>query len=364
MKVEYYRWPAPADAGNAPLNIPTVDPAGDRSAGAYVPHPELTDAVNVALVLGLPLLVTGEPGTGKSQLAFSIAHQLGYEGPFKFVAKSTSQARDLFYSYDALGRFYATEVARFETADANERQRAREPLNFVDYSALGRAILLAHSKAAVREFLPPSERADEAAPGSRLGHLGAPRRSVVLIDEIDKAPRDFTNDLLDEIETMRFRVAELREEPTPELANRSLWPVIVITSNSERPLPDAFLRRCVYFHLPYPERRRAGAPETTVYTMEEIVAQRLGREFTSTPMVSEALDLFYQLREMQPRLRKRPSTAELLNWLVAMRITGADYRAPLKAQADFARTASSALLKNPDDLPRGLEEIKTWAASR
>ncbi len=364
MRVEYYKWPAPAEAGAQALDIPTVDPTGDRNAATYVPHPELTDAVNIALVLGLPLLVTGEPGTGKSQLAYSIAHQLGFLGPFKFVAKSTSQARDLFYNYDALGRFYAAEVARFETTDANERQRAREPLNFIDYAALGRAILLAQSKAEVREFLPPSERADDASPGSRLGHLNTPRRSVVLIDEIDKAPRDFTNDLLDEIESMRFRVAELREEPTPELTSRNLWPVIVITSNSERPLPDAFLRRCVYFHLPFPERRKVGTSGTASYAMDEIVAQRLGRDFSSAPMVSQALDLFYRLREMQPRLRKRPSTAELLNWLVAMRITGADHRAPLKAQSEFARTASSALLKNPEDLPRGLEEIKAWAASR
>src|SRR6516162_2604365 len=149
MTLKYYRWPIeyPEQGSSSEVRVITIDPAGDRDPRGYVPHPELIEAVNVALALGMPLLVTGEPGTGKTELAASVAYQLGYHGPLKFVAKSNSVARDLFYNYDALGRLYAAEVARFVDATAKQRKWAENVLNFIEYAPLGKAILLAHKGA-------------------------------------------------------------------------------------------------------------------------------------------------------------------------------------------------------------------------
>ena len=163
-----------------------VDPAG------YLADEGLADAVNVALQLGQPLLLTGEPGTGKTQAAFSVAWQLGYDPPLKFETKSGSVARDLFYTYDALGRFFLAQVAK-----AGDDEVKAHPLEFIHYNALGTAILRAQDESDVRHLLPED-----------FTH-GGKRRSVVLIDEIDKAPRDFPNDVLNEVEGMYFRIPEL-----------------------------------------------------------------------------------------------------------------------------------------------------------
>jgi MoxR-like ATPase len=377
MKLNYYRWPIehPESASRGEVRVISIDPAGDRNPRGYVPHPELVEAVNVALTLGMPLLLTGEPGTGKTDLAASVAYQLGYEGPLKFVAKSNSVARDLFYNYDALGRLYAAEIARFAEGEPEKRRRAEDTLNFIEYAPLGRAILLAHPKELIAPFLPGSHAGDEAGPdvggtGSRWGwrHEGAPRRSVVLIDEIDKAPRDFTNDLLDELETMQFRVPELRDAPTPPLQDRNLRPVVIITSNSERQLPEAFMRRCLYFHIPFPQRGRDTAKSSgsgaVVYSIENIIAERLGprygEPFTKAPLVQQALEFFYRLRELEPHLRKPPATAELLNWLTALKEDGADPDAALKKQPTYARRTIAALLKSHDDLERGRHALNDW----
>src|SRR5262249_11440488 len=135
-----------------------------------------------------------------------------------------------------------------------------------------------------------------------------PRRSVVLIDEIDKAPRDFPNDLLNEVETMHFRV--------PELGNALIAsdpgspPILVITSNSEKHLPDAFLRRCIYYHIPFPGRER----------LSRIIEARLGRfAGRAEGFLPDALDIFDRLREPAVGLRKKPATAEVLSWLAALR---------------------------------------------
>jgi MoxR-like ATPase len=371
MNLNYYRWPLddPMHPPEGRGQVIEIKPFGEDKPEGYVPHPELVEAVNVVLALGQPLLLTGEPGTGKTTFAASVAFQLHCE---KFVAKSNSIARDLFYNYDALGRLYAAEIGRVadstqkdtKTAEGmEETKRAEDPLNFIEYAALGVAILRAHPWEKVKDFIQTRDGR------SRLRHTGRPQRSVVLVDEIDKAPRDFTNDLLDELENMQFRIPELRDSPTPPLEDRTLRPIIIITSNSERQLPDAFMRRCLYFHIPFPEREKqtGDGASPRQYTIENIVAERLGphygESFTTSALVSEALDFFYTLRGLEPRLRKPPATAELLNWLVAMGADGANPGVSLRSQKEYATRSISALLKSQDDRERGRSEFEKWLKS-
>ncbi|HWA91120.1 MAG TPA: MoxR family ATPase [Rhizomicrobium sp.] len=292
------------------------DPAG------YRPHPELSHAVNVALVLGMPLLLTGEPGTGKTQLAYAIGEEIGCP-IFKFETKSTSQARDLFYTFDALSAF----KMRDDT----------DPRLFIRYHALGSAILDCFSRddPRVAALLPPGAE-----------HAG-PRRSIVLIDEIDKAPRDFPNDLLNEIERLYFRVPELMNIGSPGAEQdesgipRHLRPIIVMTSNSEKGLPDAFLRRCVYFDIPFP----------SVEEIKEIVGARVAGLDASSPLLADALDLFQKLRgsDRTISLKKKPSTAELLNWLQMLIHRGAGPRDSLRDRKQLIEETLCILVKSSDD---------------
>jgi MoxR-like ATPase len=309
------------------------DPAG------YVVSEELAQAINVSLILGMPLLVTGEPGTGKSQLGRAIAHELNAGVPYMFETKSTSQARDLFYTFDVIGRFGARDVGA-----------STDPRAFIRYHALGEAILNAFPRARVEHLLPIGTSS----------HTG-PKRSVVIVDEIDKAPRDFSNDLLNEIDRMAFRILELQNAATPGLDDggegvpAELRPIVVITSNSEKGLPDAFLRRCVYFHIPFP----------SVDELRTVVANRIERLDGACNLVDDALDLFGRLRDerTQPALRKKPATAELLNWLQFLTARGLDANTRLRRanQVDALQSSLYALVKNKEDLEAATDYARRWA---
>jgi len=266
------------------MELPGYQPIEDFDHPRYyIADKGLRNAVNVALALGQPLLVTGEPGTGKTQLADSIAWELGLP-KLEFHTKTTSTAVDLFYQYDAL--------RRFQDAHLSEKKRLNID-DYITFQALGNAILLT---------MPPEE-ANEYLPEALKG-IG-PTRSVVLIDEIDKAPRDLPNDVLDEIEKMRFTVKETGK--TFKTIKR-LRPILVLSSNSEKNLPDAFLRRCVFYHIPFP------APQQ----LKEIVQKRFAGQPDFTPaFIDAAVNSFFEIRSLA--LKKKPATAEFLGWLQVLR---------------------------------------------
>jgi MoxR-like ATPase len=247
------------------------------------------------------------------------------------VADGPGGPRDLFYLYDALGRFQAAQAPG----------GAADPLSYLTYSALGEAILRTNDDALVASLSPPG-----VAPGGR-------RRSVVLLDEVDKAPRDFPNDLLNEIENLRFRIPELGNVQVE--ADAALQPIVVVTSNSEKDLPDAFLRRCVYYHIPFPERA----------DLIRIVTARLGRHLEgSSSFLDAALDLFFELRKPSSGLRKRPATAELLGWLLVLRdlLPGSDD--PLGERPPLALQTLGSLVKTAEDQEKGTQVVKRWVAGR
>jgi MoxR-like ATPase len=258
----------------------------------YVLPPGLKEALMGAIHLRRPLLLTGEPGTGKTSLAkwaawYLNAHykddkSFGFRAePLLFSTKTSSQARDLFYTYDALSHFQAANLRSGETVDIG---------NYIELRALGQAIALSNPKqegaAAVSNTLPDK-----------------PEGCVVLIDEVDKAPRDFTNDVLDEIDNQRFFL----RERNIRLSGATDVPIVVImTSNSEKNLPDAFLRRCAFFHIEFPKHDDP--------LLRTIVEKHLGKATGATATArEELLKFFYDARGKAPR--KKPATAELLGWL-------------------------------------------------
>jgi MoxR-like ATPase len=265
----------------------------------YVPSQALVDAVNVALMLGQPLLLTGEPGTGKTQLAFHVAHFYDLGNPLIFNVQTTATATDLFYKYDALGHFQYNQTSKQPlTIDEIEAK-------FIHYNALGEAIRLK-------------------------------KRCVVLIDEIDKAPRDFPNDILYALESLSFRVPEINKTFVSEPEFR---PVIIMTSNSEKNLPDAFMRRVVYFNIPFP------TPKELLYILsrktENIALTDLDR------LVAH----FNKIRGL--KFKKPPSTAELIYWALLLQKVDfpiAKLDQPLdNAARVLLMTSYSVLAKNKED---------------
>jgi len=236
-----------------------------RGTDAYIVSESLARAVNVAVAIGRPLLVKGEPGTGKTLLAVNLARALGMD-LIRWQIKSTTKAVDGLYHYDTVRRLHDS---RFGEGNVN---------NIEEYIELG----------------PLGEAFDSES------------KKVVLIDEIDKADMEFPNDLLHELDAMNFSINETHK--TIEAKHR---PVVVITSNNEKELPDAFLRRCVFHWIDFPDRD----------LMTRIVAVH-HPDLTSS-LLKPALDLFFRIRELEG-LRKAPSTSELIDWLSALRHSGID----------------------------------------
>lgn len=266
----------------------------------YIPSDGLVDAVNVALTLGQPLLLTGEPGTGKTQLAYHIAHFFRLDRLLIFNVQTTSTATELFYKYDALGHFQHTQNYKEPLSADLVEQR------FITYNALGEAIR-------------------------------AKKRMVVLIDEIDKAPRDFPNDLLFAIEHLRFQIPEINRSFETEPEQR---PIIVLTSNSEKNLPDAFMRRVVYYHIPFP----------TPGELLNILSQK-----TDHIAITDLERIVRYFNEIRARnLKKPPSTAELIYW--ALLLQKIDFPIKKLGQALDVRERQqllmsfSVLAKNKEDL--------------
>lgn len=267
----------------------------------------LKSTIFLALKLGKPLLITGEPGTGKTQLAYWAAWHLSAQvnenispflpDPFVFHTKSSSAGKDLFYNYDAISHF-------------QDKDGTKNISEYISLSAMGQAICQTLGKnAVVSEY---------GLSGIRnIDSLRAnPQSSVLLIDEIDKAPRDLLNDLLHEIENNQFYVPEL-EKTIGRSKDRKTRILVILTSNSEKSLPDAFLRRCLFYHIPFPSDT----------DLTKIILHRMGpflEEMGKNSNIDfdehyrKALNLFHLIRTKTPG--KKPSTSELLDWIKVLHL--------------------------------------------
>ncbi len=290
--------PGPTDDTTQLSNRPfaTVVRSFEEDASRFVPGERLETAINTAIAVGLPLLITGEPGTGKTQAAYYAAYKLGAEPVIPFQVKSDSSASDLLYHFDA--------VRLFRDAQLVEKGEVLDKSKYVEKRALWEA-------------------------------LDSPTPRVLLIDEIDKAPRDFPNDLLLEIDKMEFRVPETGQ--MVRARTKSMRPVVFITSNSERRLPEPFLRRCVYHHLRF-----------DVSILEKAIQARKDEYATlSDGFLALATQRFLALRDSN--LRKRPSTGEFLVWLRVLALTTGTY--PDKLESNLAKLPYlGTLLKDHQDI--------------
>jgi MoxR-like ATPase len=276
-----------------PTFTPTSqEPGMFKTNKDYIATRELEVAVNAAVALGRPLLVKGEPGTGKTVLAQQVALALG--APLiEWHIKSTTKAQQGLYEYDAVSRLRDGQLGEARVHDIR---------NYISKGKLWEAFTADH-------------------------------RVVLLIDEIDKADIEFPNDLLLELDRMQFHVYETRETVVAKQR-----PVVIITSNNEKELPDAFLRRCFFHFIRFPERD----------TMERIVQAHYPD--IRKDLASEALNVFFQIREVN-ELKKKPATSELLDWLKLLMIEDMPPEALRSSDAKVAiPPLYGALLKNEQDV--------------
>ncbi len=258
----------------------------------YIATPDLLMAVNAAITLERPLLIKGEPGTGKTMLAEEVAMALGMPLA-EWHIKSTTKAQQGLYEYDAVARLRDSQLGD---------GKVKEISNYI-------------------------------RPGKLWEVFEAKQKSVLLIDEVDKADIEFPNDLLQELDRMEFYVYEL--DRTVRAGTR---PVVMITSNNEKELPDAFLRRCMFHYIQFPDRE----------TLEAII--RVHFPEIKKSLVKDALEIFFNVREV-PGLKKKPSTSELLDWLKLL--LSDDIPASVLRDRDASRAVPplyGALIKNEQDL--------------
>ena len=258
----------------------------------YVATDDLRIAVNAAITLERPLLIKGEPGTGKTVLAFEVAKAIGVP-IIQWHIKSTTKAQQGLYEYDAVSRLRDSQLGD---------ERVKDIKNYISKGKLWEAFT-------------------------------NDQRPVLLIDEIDKADIEFPNDLLLELDRMEFFVYE-----TGETIKAKQRPIVMITSNNEKELPDAFLRRCFFHYIKFPDRD----------TMTKIIDVHYPKIMDK--LVGEALNIFYQIREV-PGLKKKPSTSELLDWLKLLMAD--DITAETLRERDPSKLIPplhGALLKNEQDV--------------
>ena len=268
----------------------------------YIVSRELQNSVNISAQLERPLLIKGEPGTGKTVLAESIARSLGMS-LIIWNIKSTTKAQDGLYVYDTVQRLYDSQFGEHDVSDIKR---------YIKLGKLGEA-------------------------------FSSEKRVVLLIDEVDKADLEFPNDLLWELDVMNFYIPE-----TGETITAKSRPIVVITSNAEKELPDAFLRRCIFHYIEFPDEKM----------MEEIV--RVHYPDVNNKLLAEALTAFYWLRGVSG-LQKKPSTSELLDWIQALALGGVDpaditkkipfLGALLKKNQDFGLALNRLNIKGRDSSP-------------
>lgn len=337
--------------------IPRIDFEAQNAPQNYLCPEPLAAAVETAMLLGMPLLLTGEPGCGKSQLAYRVAWEMGFPGgkPLRYSVKSTTEAQDLFYTFDAVKRF---QVAHKATVADEEMAGC----NFIHYQALGLAILKAKGLQAIKTEAYGSLWVEANNP--QLSQ--EPQPSVILIDEIDKAPRDVPNDILNEIEALSFRIPELALDKPIKLEKSDPRPLIIITSNSERELPEAFLRRCVYYHVGLPPFKSDNKSDVTV---QSIIAARFQNRFAENSVfMRDALSFLAFLRLDERNFMKAPSLAEMLNWLDALdkHLRGIDTSKGLMQQEKglVEELTATVLLKLKDDFQRANKLLDDWQKTR
>jgi MoxR-like ATPase len=297
--IEYDREPPEKE-----IEDPTVtegNPLKRISKEPYLFSPQLKQTIDLAIALGRPLLLQGEPGCGKTSLAYAVAYALGLPLEINYI-KSTSRAKDLLYTYDAVNRLYDVQI---------NKPKSQEIIQYIDFAPLGRAI-------------------------ARVSETG--RRSVVLIDEIDKADLDFPNDLLWELERLEFQIDEIPGKIYRVGDNPHLRPIVIVTHNEEKALPAAFLRRCIFHYIEFPQDKEWLGKILKVQQIQNVELSR------------KAIDILLRLRELE--LSKKPGLSELVDWVGYLEAVNT----PIEELENLPHIG--ALLKRESDISRAKSAFK------